>query len=73
MGIDGMDLEQLTEKICMAHAEYCESRKNKPAGCAGQTVQNLFSASKCYGCPYYTDYSCAVKFAIEYLRSLQES
>ena len=62
-----MDSEELTKKICMAYAEYCSARKSKPSGCAGQTVQNMFSASKCCGCPYCTDYSCVVKFAIEYL------
>lgn len=64
----GMDSEELAKKICLAHAEYCKSRKNKPCGCAGQTTQNLFTSSKCYRCPYYTEYSCAVKFAVEYLR-----
>lgn len=68
---DDMDSEEIVEKICKAHAEYCSSRKNKPCGYAGQTVQNLFSASKCCGCPYYTEYSCVVKFAVEHLRKSQ--
>lgn len=54
-------------EICKAHKEYCDSREREArrhGGCYGQTVENM--PHKCKGCPYDSEWSCLVKFALEY-------
>jgi len=55
------------EEICRAHLNFCARREEEVRSrgfCGGQTVGNM--PHKCKGCPYASDWSCLVKFALEY-------
>ena len=54
------------EEICRAHREFCKAREKstRKGFCGGQTVSNM--PHKCKGCPYDSEWSCLVKFALEY-------
>ena len=53
-------------EICKAHQEYCKEREKsvRCGWCGGQTVEN--TPNKCKDCPYQSEWSCLVKFALEY-------
>jgi hypothetical protein len=54
------------EEICRAHREFCAKREKetRKGGCGGMTVENM--PHKCKGCPYDSEWSCLVKFALAY-------
>ena len=55
------------EEICRAHRDFCARREKEArrgSFCGGQTVEN--TPHKCKGCPYASDWSCLVKFTLEY-------
>lgn len=63
----GVSAGDRVEEICRAHRDFCARREKEVRGrgfCGGQTVGNM--PHKCKGCPYDSDWSCLVKFALEY-------
>lgn len=59
------DIDQKVSDVCESHRKFCSERENEARrhmGCYGQTVENM--PHKCKGCPYYSELSCLVKFAI---------
>lgn len=59
------DIDQKVIDVFESHRKFCSERENEThrhAVCGGQTVDNM--PNKCSGCPYDSELSCIVKFAI---------